>query len=148
MTKCTSPLTSCHIFLCCTMAHNICTALNTFTMKQLQKLTHDIFGKNKSFGRYRLHCGSYEFARFFEGRNIMPNVIYYQRYSLEAMKRAIKQIIRPDNTMTLSWGTVNFKLDKMDFLNLFIMDHKHQSHIVKSYVKESKKLSTEERVRF
>ena len=44
--------------------------------------------------------------------------------------------------------TVKFKLDKKDILFPFIIFHKRRSHIVSSYVKESKNWPNEERVGF
>ena len=60
------------------------------------------------------------------------------------MKHSIKCILSPENVMTLSWGTVKFKLDKKDFSFPFIMCRKCLSHIVKIYAKERKKWPTEE----
>ena len=77
----------------------------------------------------------------------MPTVISYNRYSLKAMKRAIKWILRPDKLMTLSWRTVKSKLDNKDVLFSFIIHRECQYNIVRSYVKESKQCTTEERIR-
>ena len=79
----------------------ICTSSKKITIKQLQKLTQDHVGDNDSIGREQFLSGNSEFSRLLEGNNIMPTVISYKRYSLEAMRRAIKWIIIPDNVMTL-----------------------------------------------
>ena len=92
-----------------------------FVMKKLQKFTQYNFGDDESIGRECFCCGRSEFVRLLEGRNIMTAVIYYQRQSMEATKRAIKWIVIPDNPMTLSWGTVKFKLDKKCVLLPFII---------------------------
>ena len=78
----------------------------------------------------------------------MPTVIYYQRYSLESTKRAINWILIPVKVMTLSWGTVKFKLDKKYFLYPLIMCCKLRYHIVSIYVKYIKNWPNEERVGF
>ena len=80
-----------------------------FTMKQLQKITKYHVGDNGSIGRDNFLCGSSDFAGLFKGRNIIPTIIYYQGYSLESTDISIKCILIPDNTMTISWGTVKFK---------------------------------------
>ena len=91
--------------------------------------------------------GVLNFHALFEVRNIMPVVISYHWYSLESLKRAIKWILVPDNVMTLSRVTVNFKLDNKVVLLPVIMHRKCQSRIVRSYGMESMTCRTEERVR-
>ena len=100
-----------------------------FTMEKLQKLSQDNIDKNKSMGRDQFCCGHSDFAFLFEGRNIMPTVISYQRYSLESTKRNIMCTPRPDTMMTISRGTVKFKLDRKDVLLPLIMRNKRQTYI-------------------
>ena len=57
-------------------------------------------------------------------------------------------IFVPDNVMTLSQVTVNFKLDNKVVLFPFIMPRKFQSHIVRSSGMESMNCRTEESVEF
>ena len=68
-----------------------------FTMKHMYKLTQYHVVNNEKIGKDQFYCKCFDFARFFEGNNIVPTVISCQRYSLESNKSTIKWILSPDN---------------------------------------------------